>query len=156
MAPGVCYGRSDLALAEDAAACAAALHLPSGLPVYASPLRRCRELALALSPQAIVDERLIEMDFGTWELCAWDAIPRDEIDAWSRAPLDYAPPGGEPVSALRARVRGFLADHRGDGEIALVTHAGVMKLIAAELLGLPQAQWLALRFDYGAAFSLEN
>ena len=156
VAPGVCYGRSDLPLAGDAAACAATLRpqLPAGGRVFTSPLRRCRELALALRDDPVIDARLIEMDFGDWELRRWDELPRAQLDAWASAPLDFAPPGGEPVSAVLGRVRSFLAEYRNAGAIAIVTHAGVMKLFAAELLGLPQAQWLAMRFPYGEPFPI--
>jgi alpha-ribazole phosphatase len=154
--PGTCYGRSDLALAEDAAACAARLRaqLPPDAPLFTSPLRRCRDLAMALHPRPTIDDRLVEMDFGAWEMRAWNDIPRAEIDAWSAAPLDYAPPGGEPVAALRARVRDFIAARRHLAEAIAVTHAGVMKLFAAEVLGLPEREWLALRFDYGDSIVL--
>ncbi|MFP5392261.1 MAG: histidine phosphatase family protein, partial [Gammaproteobacteria bacterium] len=83
--PGVCYGATDLAVAPDVlAACAARLRaaLPPHLPVYASPLRRCAELARALTGDAlIIDARLTELDFGRWEMRRWDAIERAEIDA---------------------------------------------------------------------------
>lgn len=157
MAPGICYGRSDLVSADDPVACAAKLYarLPQGLPLYTSPLRRCVDLARALHPAPIMDDRLVEMDFGDWEMQAWDNIPRGEIDAWSAAPLDYAPPGGEPATALRDRVRAFLREHAGQAGLVAVTHAGVMKLFAAELLGLPTHEWLSLRFEFGEAFVIE-
>jgi alpha-ribazole phosphatase len=158
VAPGTCYGRSDLALAEDPAACAATLlsQLPADLPLFTSPLRRCLALAQALHARPIIDERLVEIDFGAWEMCAWNDIPRSEIEAWRNAPLDYVPPGGEPVAALRKRVRGFLDEHRHRGEFAVVTHAGVMKLFAAELLNPPIDDWLSMRFEYGHVFIIDS
>jgi alpha-ribazole phosphatase len=153
VAPGVCYGRSDLPPAEDPTTCAARLQpqLPTHLPVFTSPLRRCLALAQVLHPSPVVDHRLIEMDFGAWEMRAWDDIPRSELDAWSAAPLDYAPPRGEPVAALQARVRAFIDARRTEGcnDIVAVTHGGVMKLFAAECRQLPLAQWLPMTFDYG-------
>jgi alpha-ribazole phosphatase len=157
--PGICYGRSDLPLVEDPAACAARLRtqLPQDIPVFTSPLRRCLALAEALHARPIIDERLTEMDFGAWEMRAWDDIPRSEIDAWSAAPLDYAPPGGKPVAVLLGRVRTFLSDRRADGcsELAVVTHAGVMKLFAAELLDLPIDNWLPMTFKYSEIFVID-
>lgn len=159
MAPGICYGRSDLPPAADTVYCAATLRaqLPANLKVFTSPLRRCLALAQALHAQPIVDERLIEMNFGAWEMRAWSDIPRREIDAWSAAPLDYAPPGGEPVAALRARVRSFLDARRAEAEtdIIVVSHAGVMKLFAAECLQLPADSWLSMTFDYGGIFVVD-
>jgi alpha-ribazole phosphatase len=159
VAPGICYGRSDLAPGTDSAECAARLRaeLPAHLPVFTSPLRRCLELARALHAQPVVDPRLIEMNFGTWEMRAWSDIPRSEIDAWSAAPLDYTPPGGEPVTAVRERVRGFLKASRaeGDEDIVVVSHAGVMKLFAAECLGLATDEWLSMTFNYGETFVID-
>jgi alpha-ribazole phosphatase len=159
VAPGLCYGRSDLAPGADSDACAARLRaeLPTDLPVFTSPLRRCLTLAQALHAQPVVDARLIEMNFGTWEMRAWNDIPRHEIDAWSASPLDYAPPGGEPVAAVRERVRSYVAARQaaGDEDIVVVSHAGVMKLFAAECLGLAADAWLAMTFSYGEVFVVD-
>jgi len=153
VASGICYGASDLELADDVLACAARLReaLPVHLPVFSSPMRRCRRLAELLHRAPVYDERLSEMDFGAWELRSWDEIPRAQLDAWAAAPLTYAPPGGESVSALRARVVAFLAERRasGDEDFAMVTHAGVMRIAVAQLQDLAQETWLNLRFGYG-------
>ncbi|MCB1939077.1 MAG: histidine phosphatase family protein, partial [Rhodocyclaceae bacterium] len=73
---GTCYGRSDIGLAEDAGVAAARLRgiLPAGIPVYTSPLLRCRSVAEHLSPAPAVDARLAEMHFGEWEMRRWDEI----------------------------------------------------------------------------------
>jgi alpha-ribazole phosphatase len=155
VAPGVCYGASDLDLAEDAFDCAARLRqvLPAHLPLFSSPLRRCRRLAEALHDAPRYDARLREMDFGQWELRSWAEIPRTELDAWAQAPLSYAPPGGESVGALQARVTAFLAE-RGE-DFAVVTHAGVMRIVAAQLHGLAEQSWFKLEFGYGELRVLE-
>lgn len=147
---GICYGRLDVA-AEDAAALAERLRgeLPGGLPLWSSPLRRCRELAGLLHPAPCFDERLREMDFGAWEGRPWDAIPRAEIDAWAADVAGYAPPGGESPAALQQRALACV------GELAVpaavvVTHAGVIRTLLAEIRGLPPARWSELRFAYGS------
>ena len=159
VAPGVCYGVSELELAEDALDCAAHLRklLPAHLPLFSSPLRRCRQLAEALHDAPRYDGRLREMDFGQWELRSWAEIPRSELDAWAAAPLSYAPPGGESVGALQARVTAFLVERGGAGDenFAVVTHAGVMKILAAQLQGLAQESWFKLSFGYGELTLLE-
>jgi alpha-ribazole phosphatase len=159
VAPGICYGASDLELAEDAAACAARLResLPAHVPLFSSPMRRCRRLAEALHPAPIYDGRLSEMDFGAWELHGWGEIARAQLDAWAAAPLTYAPPGGESVNALRARVLAFLAERRASGgqDFAAVTHAGVMRIVVAQLQDLAEEMWLNLRFGYGELTRVE-
>ncbi|QDX82277.1 alpha-ribazole phosphatase [Denitratisoma sp. DHT3] len=153
VAPGICYGRTDLGLADDAAACARRLAplLPARAPVYTSPLERCRALAAALHASPRIDARLQEMHFGAWEMQPWDRIDRAALDAWAAAPLHYAPPGGESVAALGRRVLAFIGELGAAGHEAavLVTHAGVMKVVAARVRDLPETEWLGLRFDYG-------
>lgn len=153
--PGVCYGRTDLPLAEDPTVRAAALRalLPAGAPLFSSPLARCHQLAGLLHPQPTFDARLMELDFGTWEMQPWAAIDRAALDAWAADPLHYTPPGGESVAMLRTRVMACLADL--PDEAILVTHAGVMKLCAAELAGVPTDEWIALSFNYGSVSLIE-
>ena len=156
---GVCYGATDLGLSEDAGEVAARLRpvLPAGLALFSSPLRRCRALAERLHPAPIYDVRLSEMSFGDWELRPWSQLPRSELDAWAASPLDYTPPGGEAVSSLRRRVAAFVADRRaaGDASIVVVSHAGVFKVLAAELAGLPLEAWSTLTLDFGALRRLD-
>lgn len=136
LAPGICYGRLDLDLHPDAAADAARLRaVVSGFtgPIRSSPARRCRRIA---GDGAILDARLRELDFGTWEGLAWEAVPRAELDRWAAAPLDLAPPGGESGSALLARVAAFHAELRARAEDCIVvSHGGPLKLLAALLRG---------------------
>jgi alpha-ribazole phosphatase len=157
VAPGLCYGRTDLALRAPWSVDGVARRLPAGLPVVSSPLRRCAEFAAALSPHATMDPRLTELDFGAWEMQAWDDIPRAQIDAWNADPLGFKGHGGESVAQMQARVRHALADLEGDCRSCVwVTHAGVMKLVLAELLALPQDEWLSLRFAHAEPTVLER
>lgn len=154
MAPGTCYGATDLPLADDPAIHAAALQtlLPAGVPVYSSPLVRARLLAEALHPAPLFDDRLREIDFGDWEMQAWDDLDRALLDAWAADPFHFVPPGGEAVASLRARVVDFLAGL--PGEAVLVAHAGVIKVCAAERAG--EADWFGLRFDYATVSLIED
>ncbi len=154
VATGTCYGATDLPLAEHPAELAAHLRtlLPDHLPLYSSPLQRCRLLAEQLHAQPRFDERLREIDFGDWEMQPWDALDRTLLDAWAADPFHFVPPGGEGVAALRARVRAFLDERRQDA--VLVAHAGVIKVCVAELTG--ETDWFGLRFDYGSVTLIEN
>ena len=135
VAPGTCYGRSDLALADsfgaEAEAVAAALARlnPEG-PILSSPLSRCLRLAERLGPFA-PHGAFVEMDFGAWEGQPWDAIPRAELDEWAADFLGARPHGGESVAQLRDRVAAGLEGLPAGSVI--VTHAGVIKAAAAIL-----------------------
>ena len=154
VAPGLCYGRSDLPLRQPWSAQALRDRLPAGVPVVSSPLQRCTNLAAELAPDFRVDERLTELDFGAWEMQAWDAIPRAQIDAWAADPLGFAGHGGESVVQMQARIRLALAALEDD--CVWVTHAGVMKLVLAELLALAQDEWLSLRFAHAELIELNE
>lgn len=141
VAAGVCYGRADLevCLAEHQTALAALTHvLPVDAPLYSSPLRRCSEFATHLSaalgtPGVIHDPRLMEMHFGAWEMQAWDAIPRAEIDAWAADMHSYRPGGGECVADMVERIRSFLDElqqHKCDSAI-VVCHMGTIRILSA-------------------------
>ena len=139
VADNVCYGATDLDLAptfeEEAARVVGAL--PRVERLVTSPLSRCRRLAerigAAQSLVIEVDERLREMDFGRWEGVRWDAIPRDEMDAWAADFLHARPHGGESVHMLYERARAAIADYRATGfSHTVVTHAGVIKAVRAE------------------------
>lgn len=159
VAAGICYGRTDLALAEHAAAAAARIlpQLPPDLPLFTSPLQRCRQLAEALHPAPRSDPRLQEMNFGDWEMIPWAGIQREALDGWAADPLGYAPPRGESAGELQRRVHEFIAEMRGFGmaRAALVTHAGVMKVIVGHARGLPARKWMALNFDYEGVVRVE-
>lgn len=157
-AEGMCYGRSDLALADCFPAHAARLadELPPVTRILSSPLSRClklaRHIADARALPLATDKRLIEMDFGRWEGQRWDAIARHELDEWA-ADLEGANPhGGERVADLAARSRAALVEAaRGDTPALVVTHAGVIKSALAQSRGMEGwraelhfGQWLRL------------
>ena len=137
---GLCYGASDVpadaALNQAAAGQAAAL-LPTGLPVFTSALGRARQLGAALQTlrpdlgEPKVDARLNEMDFGQWELQAWNAIPRAAFDAWMANFAHHAFGGAESTQALLDRVGAALNELKASGvdEAVWVSHAGVIRAV---------------------------
>lgn len=151
---GICYGRSDLGLTEDPMLRAAALRplLPDDASVWSSPLRRCLALAQALHAAPVIDERLLEMNFGHWEMRRWEEIPRAEIDAWAADPVGYTPPGGESPGAMRIRVAAVLRE-LPDAAV-VVAHGGVLRVAVAELVGVEN--WHMLHFDFGSVSLIED
>jgi alpha-ribazole phosphatase len=168
IAPGLCYGASDVGVDEAELtrthASLRAAGLPGTLPVVASPMQRCTLLARRLQPHGVhLDARLAEMDFGSWELRAWDTIPRREVDAWAADLLHYRPGGAESVLDVARRVAAFVDDVRkaGHSQALLVCHAGTIRLLSAMRPGLPLEQ-AALnaarsphRIGYGEVLVLE-
>lgn len=157
VAPGTCYGRLDLPPGPGFQVEAGALiaGLPAVTRLLTSPLQRCRLLAerigQARGVPVEVDERLTEIDFGTWEGLPWDAVPRDEMDGWAADFWHARPHGGESVAQFSTRVAGFLADCRGAHDWLVVAHAGQMRA-AVHLMG--QDPTWQKRFAYGEQLRL--
>lgn len=158
--PGTCYGRTDLdvqdAFLEEAAIVLGAL--PPAERIVSSPLRRCRLLAEYLSREtgAVLetDDRVIEMDFGSWEGVPWSDIPRPELDAWARDFINARPHGGESVGMLRRRTMEAVTDIRGSSLSTLVvSHAGVIKAAASQGDGASHFQ---TQVDFGGHLILSE
>jgi alpha-ribazole phosphatase len=141
VAPGLCYGASDVPVTEsELARVYAALAVPHALPVYASPLQRCALLAERLAPGHVTfDARLAEMDFGAWELRPWSEIPRADVDAWTADLLHYRPGGAENVLDVARRVQAFVAELPVPSAL-VVCHAGTIRLLTALHGGAPLEQ----------------
>lgn len=148
---GVCYGHSDVALAEDVEMSSTALALklatlqvPAPRVFMSSPLMRCSALAAAMASDfgcaLSHDDRLKEMNFGAWEQQRWDAIDRALLDDWA-ANFEHARAhGGESVAQFVARVRAWFDAFAQTRELSpayVVTHAGVMRVIASLVLDVP-------------------
>ncbi|MDN7428007.1 alpha-ribazole phosphatase [Burkholderia sp. AU16741] len=147
--PGVCYGRSDVPLAESADRSAQAVRahladLDAPLPerVWTSPLTRCasvaERLARAFDVPLLRDDDWQEMDFGAWEMQRWDDIDRAALDAWAADLMHACAHGGESVERFVARVaRRADAVVKLDGPQWIVTHAGVIRAFASHVLRVP-------------------
>jgi alpha-ribazole phosphatase len=171
IAPGICYGSTDLSvsLQEKARALSALAALPApDARLYASPLRRCSEFAAMLAAAqgfagVTHDARLAEMHFGAWEMRAWNDIPRTEIDAWADDPVDYRPGDGESVLQMAQRVGAFHADLRllKREHAVVVCHAGTIRLLLACQHGLSpkemarHAARTPQRIEYGEMLVLD-
>lgn len=138
---GICYGRSDIAarMPDDRAIA----HLIASFPrpitrIDTSPLIRCSGLAERIGQSfglvVHTDPRLAEIDFGRWEMQAWDAIPRHEIDLWAADVTGARPHGGESVAEMTSRVRCYLNEQsKSRDSVLAVAHLGVARCAYAAL-----------------------
>ena len=124
---------------RQAARLAAAL---AGEPVAAiltSPLVRARQTAEAVGAACgvpvAVDERLVEIDWGTWEGRPAGSLAVADVDRW-RADEGTAPEG-ESLDSLSHRVESFCVETlEHEGLVVAVSHVSPIKAAAAWALGV--------------------
>jgi alpha-ribazole phosphatase len=145
VAKGVCYGQTDLDVTESFGQEAAAigLHLPAGIDlVYSSPLQRCARLARSLFPAQplSLQNDLMEVHCGEWEMRHWDDLPKHEIEPWMADFVNIRIPGGESYLDLQDRVArcwSAITEQAPDRRIAVVAHGGVIRSILARITNTP-------------------
>ena len=125
--------------------------------VYSSPLKRCKLLAEKIDSEIIVDSRLLELNFGDWEMKSWEEIPKKKLDTWMNNYLTKRPGNGEMFCEMEDRVRSFLNDVILDNRtVIVVAHAGVIRMINGIIKKMPQAQWMGLKINYGDVITLSG
>ena len=127
-------GRSDVPLNETGIAQArAAAEKLTGIRfdrVYTSPLIRAIQTARIVAPyvEPVMDDRLIEMDYGPYEGCDLTRLPPEIMTFFSDFVHNPAPDGMEQLSSVVARAGSFLEELRKvEGNILLSAHAISMK-----------------------------
>lgn len=115
--------------------------------VISSPLRRCRSFASAWCEQQhvelLVDPAWMEIDFGDWDGQTAVQIERHSPDALKNYYLDpvkYPPPNAESYRHFSGRVRSgweSLLTERAGQNLLLVTHAGVIRALFAQVFKMP-------------------
>ncbi|HVY22751.1 MAG TPA: histidine phosphatase family protein [Steroidobacteraceae bacterium] len=118
------------------------------IAIASSPLQRCRAFAANLSKQRelplhILDE-LREINFGEWDnltLSEAEAHDPRSFHAFKHDTERWQPPGGEPYTAFRDRVRTALQQiiNLNVSHVLAVTHGGVIRAMLAECLQLSAA-----------------
>ncbi|HEY3978851.1 MAG TPA: bifunctional RNase H/acid phosphatase [Streptosporangiaceae bacterium] len=154
-------GRGDIPLTEtgrrQAAAAAARLAARGGIDVIvSSPLRRTRRTAEAVAEATgaplVVDDDLVETDFGKWEGLSFaeaGAQDPDEMRAWMADP-DAAPPDGESFATAGRRVLGALdrlLDAYPERTVLVVSHVTPIKTLLCRALLAPPAALFRIHLD---------
>lgn len=178
---GVCYGFSDIELAESyrdelnvvSEKITQYLHKnclknekQEELTIYTSPLQRCAVLAKDVKislenyfhPKIEHHKHLKEMNFGDWELKKWEDINKKELKEWTDNFVTAFTPNGESFEQLHKRVTDFWTKNivSEKGKIALVVcHGGVIRSILCHVLEIPLQNAFSLSIDYGSISKLK-
>lgn len=137
---GTCYGHTDVPLNSTFPTEAAEVKRKlEGIvfdKVFTSPLTRAKRLASFCGhPEAQSDERLLEFNFGEWEMCDYNRLYAEDsrFKQWCENFVDQHAPGGECLLDQIARVNSFIDEAVASGchRVAAFCHGGI---IAAAML----------------------
>lgn len=149
-ARGLLLGRADPSLddlgREQAAKIAAAMPTPDR--VVSSPLGRTMQTAAAFGVDVEVEERLVELDYGDYDLTPVSEVDAETWRQW-RTDLDFRPPNGETMNEMYTRVASALSDLQAAGagtdheeNIVVVSHVSPIKASLCWALGVgPATMW---------------
>ena len=162
IAPGICYGQSDLDVSTtfeaEARGVFSKLQSKHFDAVYSSPLIRCRKLARYCGfPDPILDNRLMEINFGAWEMKPWTAIDDPQLQRWFDNWTTETPTHGESFEAMTCRVDEFLNEIQKlqYQHVAIFTHAGVIRSVGIRSGHIRAANAFEFKVEYGDCIELE-
>ena len=124
--------------------------------IYSSPLRRALDTANTVvryhKVAVHIADGLTDLDYGEWQ-----SLPEQEVkrlypallNQWHNSPRSVIMPGGESLEDVTKRavevVDDIISRHRGD--VLLVSHIVVLKVLICHLLGLDKSQFWNIRQD---------
>jgi broad specificity phosphatase PhoE len=126
--------------------------------IYSSPVKRALDTAnIVARYQKVavrIAEGLIDFDFGEWQ-----SLPEQEVNRrypailneWHNNPDKVKMPGGESLEDVRMRAVEVVSDvlSRHQGNVLLVSHRVVIKVLICYLLGLDNSHFGNISQDVG-------
>jgi probable phosphoglycerate mutase len=127
--------------------------------IISSDLSRCTESARILCADRLIIVKplasLREINLGSWDGMTFQRVRERWPDAFGQRGTEIArfrPPGGESFLDLQQRVVPVFeqAVDEAAGNLLMVAHAGVNRMILCHLLGMPPQNLFRIAQDYGA------
>jgi broad specificity phosphatase PhoE len=131
--------------------------------VLSSPLPRAIETAERIATRHRIDvardPRLTDLHAGKWEGAALaDLSQRDEFRRFLDDPIASPIPGGEALTDVRDRMLAStmqaLVDNELGAHIAVISHAGPLRILIAHYLGMELASFHRLRLQPASVTAL--
>ncbi|MHA7059753.1 alpha-ribazole phosphatase [Aquimarina sp. M1] len=152
---GICYGQSDLGVTDTFESEVIEIH--NQIPVKeiskicCSPLQRCKILAETFDIPTTFDDRLKELNFGDWELKAWNDIDPSALDLWMKDFVNVQVPNGESYVMLQERIVAFYnsLNHSSSESIVIVSHAGPMRALLSYIRQIALKDSFSIKIHYG-------
>jgi len=136
----------------------------AALDYVASPLMRASETMQILRAEMGLeashfrtDDRLKEINYGSWEGQAWDEMAALDAAGFQARQADlwnWQPAGGESYRMLAERVAAWLAEVAAD--TVVVAHGGVSRALRALLLGLSAQEVMRLKVPQDLILVIEG
>lgn len=127
--------------------------------VISSPLVRALQTAELVGAKFGIevarDPRLIDFRVGKWEGMVYDDIEASpEYQRFLANPLSERIPGGENLEEVKTRavaaIEQALEDNPSGDAIAVITHAGIIRVLLTHYLGSPAANYHRIRVAPGS------
>ncbi|MDR3337584.1 MAG: histidine phosphatase family protein [Treponema sp.] len=162
-----CIGHTDIPLSERGKGQAGALSVffdhRELTAVFTSPAKRACQTAELLSrgrwPLAVC-EPLVELYMGEWEGLTFSEIRCRFSDLYEQRGKnpEITPPQGEPLAAGQRRAAGAIQQilSKTTGDIAVVAHAGINRLLMCKYNDIPLNEWMTVPQPYGCINTLCN
>lgn len=140
------------------AAARALAEVPIG-EVLTSPMLRAVQTAEVIAGQYGIevarDPRLADFRVGRWEGMSYDEVSRSpEYQRFLADPMSERIPGGEDLKQIRDRAVGAveqaLEDAPAGESVAVITHAGIVRVVLTHYLGSNPANYHRLRVAPGS------
>jgi len=161
---GICYGQSDVDLAEPFESVFENIlsQLPSKAIIFSSPLKRCVTLAKYIQNNIKTisyeeDKRLMEMNFGDWEMKSWNSIPQDQLNPWMEDFVNIKVSNGESFVELHERANNFLSEKKSNKinhPVIIVAHAGTIRSFLCHHSSLPLKDAFQNKVDFGEVIKI--
>jgi alpha-ribazole phosphatase len=132
--------------------------------VYSSTLSRSKDTAKIITAphkkEITACSEICEFNFGYAEGLTYEEIkklhPSLAEELAKMGEISF--PGGESLDKFFNRTQAFikrLGQHKQDDIIAVVAHAGSLRMLICHLLGLEQKMWYRMRIDYASLSIVE-
>lgn len=157
---GICYGQSDVGVTDtfDAEVTEIRKQIPIDhiSKIYCSPLQRCKILAKTFNLPTIFDNRLKEIDFGDWELKAWNEINPSELNPWMEDFVNVQVPNGESYVMLQQRIIEFYNTlaHSSEESIMIIAHAGAIRALVSYIRKTALKDSFDIKIKYGGVIKI--
>jgi alpha-ribazole phosphatase len=131
--------------------------------IYSSDLLRASQTAAIIAGKSGLsvraEKRFREINMGDWENLTFSEVRSkyaDEFEKRGRQIAHYRRPGGESFADVQARALAAFKDIALNcrGDVVIVAHAGVNRVILCSLMSIPIEDIFTIKNEYASAYEI--